>query len=233
MANIAIITARGGSKRIPRKNIKDFLGKPIIAYSIQTALASGLFDEVMVSTEDSEIAAVAEQYGATVPFLRSNQNADDYAGTADVLLEVLQQLNEMVKIYDHACCIYPTAPFINTDILHKGYSLLINKKFDTVFPVCAFSYPVLRSLVMDETGKTAMQWPENMNKRSQDLLPCYHDAGQFYWINISSFLTRQKLFTDNSGAIILNELQVQDIDNEMDWKIAELKYSLLTKVAND
>ncbi len=232
MANIAIITARGGSKRIPRKNIKDFLGKPIIAYSIQTALASGLFDEVMVSTDDSEIAAVAEEYGASVPFLRSLRNADDYSGTADVLLEVLQRLNEIGKTYHYACCIYPTAPFINTGTLQKGYSLLAEAKYDTVFPVCAFSYPVLRSLIMDEDGKVAMQWPENMNKRSQDLPPCYHDAGQFYWINVAAFLAKQQLFTDNTGAVILNELQVQDIDNETDWKIAELKYLLLTKVAN-
>jgi pseudaminic acid cytidylyltransferase len=233
MANIAIITARGGSKRIPRKNIRDFLGKPIIGYSIQAALASGLFDEVLVSTDDWEIATVAEQYGATVPFLRSHQNADDYAGTADVLLEVLQQLSEMGKIYTYACCIYPTAPFISKETLQKGYSLLTGRNYDTVLPVCAFSFPVLRSLIMDDTGKVDMQWPENMNTRSQDLSPFYHDAGQFYWINTSAFLAKQKLFTDNTGAVILNELEVQDIDSEIDWKVAELKYSFLTGSANE
>ncbi len=233
MANIAIITARGGSKRIPRKNIRNFLGRPIIAYSIQTALASRLFDEVMVSTDDREIADVAKQYGATVPFLRSYQTADDFAGTADVLLEVLQQLKETGKVYNHSCCIYPTAPFISVDVLQKGYSLLTAANYDTVLPVCAFNYPVLRSLVMDDTGKVVMQWPENMNKRSQDLPPCYHDAGQFYWINVPAFLAKQKLYTNNAGAIILSELQVQDIDNETDWKIAELKYSLLTNSANE
>ena len=229
MANIAIITARGGSKRIPRKNIKDFLGKPIIAYSIQTALASGLFDEVMVSTDDDEIAVVAKEYGATIPFFRSQQTSDDYSGTADVLLEVLQQLNGIGKTYNYACCIYPTAPLINTSTLQKGYSLLTEGKYDTVFPVCAFSSPVLRSLIMDETGKVTMQWPENINKRSQDLPGCYHDAGQFYWINVPAFLAKQKLYTDNSGAIILNELQVQDIDNETDWKMAELKFKLINQ----
>ena len=230
MANIAIITARGGSKRIPRKNIKDFLGKPIIAYSIQTALESGLFDEVIVSTNDREIAAVAVEYGALVPFMRSDKNSDDYSGTADVLIEVLQQLKDTGKGYDYACCIYPTAPFITGDTLQLGYSLLKERKYDTVFPVCAFSSPVLRSLVMDEAGKVAMQWPENMNKRSQDLPSCYHDAGQFYWFNVAAFLAKQKLYTDNAGAIILNELEVQDIDNEMDWKIAELKFKLINQI---
>jgi pseudaminic acid cytidylyltransferase len=233
MTNIAIITARGGSKRIPGKNIRDFLDKPIISYSIETAITSGLFDDVMVSTDSKEIAEVALKYGASVPFMRSSQNADDYAGTADVLKEVLLQLKENGKAYNHACCIYPTAPFINVDTLQKGYSLLTAGSYDTVFPVCAFSYPVLRSLIVDETGKVAMQWPENINKRSQDLPPFYHDAGQFYWIDISAFLEKQKLFTDNTGAVILSELQVQDIDNETDWKIAELKYSLLTNSVNE
>lgn len=233
MANIAIITARGGSKRIPRKNIKQFLGKPIIAYSIETALASGLFEQVLVSTDDNEIAQVAKAYGATVPFLRSSQTADDYSTTADVLLEVLQMLQDNGKNFTNACCIYPTAPFINAGSLLKAYSLLVEKNYDTVFPVCAFSYPVLRSLVMDDSGKVAMQWPENRNKRSQDLPTCYHDAGQFYWINVNAFLANQQLFTGNTGAIILDELQVQDIDNETDWKIAELKYSLVTKSINE
>ncbi|MES2431381.1 MAG: pseudaminic acid cytidylyltransferase [Bacteroidota bacterium] len=227
MASIAIITARGGSKRIPRKNIKDFLGKPILAYSIETALTSGLFDQVIVSTDDHEIAATALKYGATVPFIRSLENSNDFAGTADVLIEVLEQLKKNGKAYEYACCIYPTAPFINPAVLKDGHTLLIEKKYDTVFPVCAFSYPILRSLSIKEEGKVEMNWPENLNKRSQDLIPAYHDAGQFYWVNVDRFIEKQKLFTDNSGALILNELQVQDIDTEIDWKIAELKYTLL------
>ncbi len=226
MANLAIITARGGSKRIPRKNIKDFLGKPIIAYSIETALNSGLFDYVMVSTEDDEIAEVAKRYGAQVPFIRSKQTADDYTGTADVVLEVLNDLTKIGKQFDNACCIYPTAPFITKQSLKESYKLLIDQKFDSVFPVCSFSYPILRALKINDS-KTAMIWPENINKRSQDLEPAYHDAGQFYWINIESFIIEKKVFTENSGSIILDELQVQDIDNETDWKLAELKHSLL------
>jgi pseudaminic acid cytidylyltransferase len=232
--NIAIITARGGSKRIPGKNIRDFLGKPIIAYSIETALASGLFKDVMVSTDDDDIAAIAVEYGASVPFMRSQENSNDFAGTADVLIEVLEQKKEAGANYLNACCIYPTAPFINTRSLQKAYDLLMSNDYDTVFPVCNFSYPILRSLAMGQDGKVLMNWPENLNKRSQDLPLAYHDAGQFYWVHIPAFLNKRKLFTDNSGAVILNELEVQDIDNETDWAIAELKYSLVanTKAVN-
>lgn len=226
MANVAIITARGGSKRIPRKNIKDFLGRPIIAYSIETALNSGLFDYVMVSTEDDEIAEVAKRYGAQVPFIRSKQTADDYTGTADVVLEVLHDLTKTGKQFDNACCIYPTAPFITKQSLTAAYNLLQHHTFDSVFPVCPFSYPILRALKIKDS-KTSMMWPENTNKRSQDLEPAYHDAGQFYWMNVHLFLKEKKLFTNNTGSIILNELHVQDIDSEMDWKLAELKYQLL------
>ena len=226
MANVAIITARGGSKRIPRKNIKAFRGKPIIAYSIETALQSGLFDYVMVSTDDDEIATISKQYGAQVPFIRSKQTADDFSGTADVILEVVNDLKTNGKQFENACCIYPTAPFISKQTLNEAYDLMIVNKFDTVFPVCAFSYPIQRALEI-KNSKTSMIWSENLNKRSQDLQQTYHDAGQFYWININSFLKEKKLFTQNTGSIILNELHVQDIDNETDWKIAELKHSLL------
>ncbi len=226
--NVAIITARGGSKRIPRKNIKPFLGKPIIAYSIETTLQSGLFKDVIVSTDDREIAEIAIKYGASVPFMRSNENSNDYAGTADVLLEVIEQLKQNGRTYDNICCIYPTAPFISTNSLTKAYALLKEKDYATVFPVCAFSYPILRSLRIDSDNKVKMNWPENLNKRSQDLETLYHDAGQFYWVDTNLFLKSKMLFTDHSGVIILNELEVQDIDNELDWKLAELKYQLKT-----
>ncbi|MBA4240165.1 MAG: pseudaminic acid cytidylyltransferase [Sphingobacteriaceae bacterium] len=229
MANVAIITARGGSKRIPRKNIKDFLGKPIIVYSIETALNSGLFDYVMVSTDDDEIAEVAKHYGAEVPFMRSKQTADDFTGTAEVVVEVLNDLQKKGKQFDNACCIYPTAPFISKETLIKAYQLLIHEKFDSVFPVCQFSYPIQRALEINHS-KTTMVDPENMNKRSQDLKPRYHDAGQFYWLNIPTFLREKKMFTNNTGSIVLNELQVQDIDNETDWKLAEMKYELLQSI---
>jgi pseudaminic acid cytidylyltransferase len=230
MSNVAIIIARGGSKRIPRKNIKEFKGKPIIAYSIETALTSGLFDYVMVSTEDNEIADIAIKYGAEVPFIRSKKNADDFSGTADVILEVLNDLNKVNKQFENVCCIYPTAPFISVKTLSDAYEILIKNKFDTVFPICSFSYPIQRALKVN-SSKVEMIWPENLNKRSQDLKPCYHDAGQFYWMNVLVFSNEKKMFTSNSGSIVLNELQVQDIDNETDWKLAELKHTLLESLS--
>ena len=187
MANVAIITARGGSKRIPRKNIKEFLGKPIIAYSIETALSSGLFDYVMVSTDDDEIAEVSKKYGAEVPFMRSKHTSDDFTGTADVILEVVNDLQKTGMQFDTACCLYPTAPFISKQALTDSYQLMMDNKFDSVFPVCPFSYPIQRALEINYS-KTTMVWEENLNKRSQDLPARYHDAGQFYWLNVKAFL---------------------------------------------
>lgn len=227
MANVAIITARGGSKRIPRKNIRPFRGKPIIAYSIETAIQSGLFDMVMVSTDDEEIAEISVTNGAQVPFFRSKTTSDDYAGTADVLIEVINQLKESNLEYSHACCIYPTAPLLSKESLASAYELLRNNNYTSVFPVCAFGYPIFRGLQIKPNSSVEMIWPENQSKRSQDLPPAYHDAGQFYWLQVKPFMEERKLFTANSGAIILEELQVQDIDNETDWKIAEIKHSIL------
>lgn len=225
MKNIAIIPARGGSKRIPRKNIKEFLGKPIIAYSIEAALNSGLFKEVMVSTDDEEIAEIATKYGAIVPFLRTEENSNDFATTADVLFEVMANYSEE---YDNGCCIYPTAPLVTIEKLKDCYTNLIRQDYDTVFPVVKYSYPIQRSLC-DNNGKIEMVWPHNLEKRSQDLEDRYHDAGQFYWFNIAKFFKSKKLYSDNSGYIIMDELFVQDIDNETDWKLAELKYNLTRK----
>ncbi|RAI91666.1 pseudaminic acid cytidylyltransferase [Algoriphagus yeomjeoni] len=227
MGNLCIIPARGGSKRIPRKNIKDFLGKPIIAYSIEAALNSGIFDEVMVSTDDEEIAQVAKKYGANVPFLRSKENADDFATTSQVLLEVIGQYEIIGKIYQYACCIYPTAPLIKKAKLIEGFKKLKDHHLSTVFPVVAFSYPIWRGLKKSSSQGFAMLWPENLNKRSQDLEEVYHDAGQWYWIDVEKFLTNHKLFDDNSSCIVLEATEVQDIDNMTDWKLAELKYELL------
>lgn len=229
MSSVAIITARGGSKRIPRKNIKSFNGKPIIAYPIETALQSGLFDMVMVSTDDDEIAGIARQCGAAVPFYRSAATSDDYAGTGAVLVEVLDQLKGIGQTFEYACCMYPTAPFISVRSLKDSFGLLQEKKYDSVFPVCAFSFPILRSLKMNADGKVEMNFPENLAKRSQDLPPAYHDAGQFYWINVKVFEQDTKIYTANSGAIVLSELEVQDIDNETDWALAEMKYELIKK----
>ena len=224
--NLAIITARGGSKRIPKKNIKKFLGKPIIAYSIEAAIGSGLFDEVMVSTDCEEIAAIAREYGAVVPFMRSSAASDDYATTADVLLEVLGDYSERGTKFDLLCCIYPTAPFVMPDKLLAAYKMLQEQNADAAIPVVPFSYPPLRGLVIEDTY-VKMKWPENLNVRSQDLGSMYHDSGQFYFVRVDAFLKEKTLTCKKTIAMILSELEVQDIDNETDWKLAELKYKLL------
>ncbi|WP_299759621.1 pseudaminic acid cytidylyltransferase [uncultured Pontibacter sp.] len=229
MRNIAIIPARGGSKRIPRKNIKGFLGKPVIAYSVEAALASGLFGEVMVSTDDEEIAQVAREHGASVPFMRSPKASDDYATTAQVLAEVLERYESAGREFDHACCIYPTAPFVTADILGVAYAKLTKGGFDSVFPVLRYSYPIWRSLKVED-GKAVMNWPEHLNSRSQDLTAAFHDAGQFYWFQAGKFLESGKIFTANSGVVELSELEAQDIDTETDWQLAELKYRLLHNI---
>ncbi len=226
MGNLAIIPARGGSKRIPRKNIKSFLGKPIIAYSIQAAIDSKLFDEVMVSTDDKEIADVAMQYGAKVPFFRSKENANDFAVLADVIKEVVENYSQKEKEFSNICCILPTAPFVSPHKINIAYSKLINHDLNSVFPILEFSFPIQRSLKL-ENDKIAMVWPENLNTRSQDLEPRYHDAGQFYWLKTTSFLQEQKILTANSSVIIISALEAQDIDTETDWKLAEIKYKLM------
>jgi len=224
--NLCIIPARGGSKRIPRKNIKDFQGKPIIAYSIEAAINSGIFEEVMVSTEDIEIAKIAENFGAKVPFLRSNHTANDYATTVEVLLEVIENYAEKNQEFDNICCIYPTAPFTTGTKLIEGYEKLSVEKLDAVFPILTFSYPIQRALKIKE-GKVSLFNSEYENSRSQDMEEAFHDAGQFYFFNTKKFLENKTVFTSNTGGIILNELEVQDIDTETDWKIAEIKYELL------
>ncbi|MGB0879289.1 MAG: pseudaminic acid cytidylyltransferase [Polaribacter sp.] len=233
MKSIAIIPARGGSKRIPRKNIKSFLGKPIIAYSIEIALQSNLFDEVMVSTDDDEIAEVAKKYGANIPFLRSKKNADDFATTFDVINEVLVKYQSLGINFEYACCIYPTAPFVSDALLKKAYNLLKNHDYDCVFPAMSFSFPIQRAMrITDSKSKIEMISPENLNKRSQDLEACYHDVGQFYFFNVNKILVKKKLWTDNTGSIIISELEGQDIDSLTDWKLAELKYTLLNEKKN-
>ena len=223
--NIAIITARGGSKRIPRKNIKNFLGKPIISYSISAALNSRIFDEVMVSTDDDEIADIAIKYGARVPFFRSSANSDDFSTTADVLSEVLAQYHAQNQFFKFCCCIYPTAPFVNVKKLKDGLRLLEETGADSVFPVTIFGYPIQRALKM-AGNRLQMIDSQYLNSRSQDLSPAYHDAGQFYWFDISRFQVTGRLFSDYSVPIIVPELEVQDIDTAQDWKLAELKYKL-------
>lgn len=226
--NIAIITARGGSKRIPRKNIKDFYGKPIISYSITAALDSGIFDEVMVSTDDKEIADIARRCGANVPFLRSEKASTDTASTKDVLLEVLGEYEKRGKTFDRMCCIYPTAPFVTGDKIVNAMKLLMDKEVQQVVPVVAYSYPPQRSQKIDDKGLLEYRFPEHVLTRSQDLEPWYHDAGQFYCYDVKKYIACEGMCTENMPFIV-SELEVQDIDNETDWKLAEMKYEIMLK----
>ncbi len=232
MGSIAIIPARGGSKRIPRKNIRPFLGKPIIAYVIEAALASGLFEEVMVSTDDAEIAAVTEQYGASVPFFRSVKNADDYASTIDVLLEVLDSYAAGNRRFSHVCCLYPTAPFVTVDLLKRAFQALTDKQADIMYPLQRFDFPIQRAFFLRDG---LIQWadPDNYPKRSQDLEPAYHDAGQFYWFDAQALMTHRNLQQLRAGGIEIDQMQAHDIDTETDWQVAEFKYRLLHQHTGD
>jgi len=226
MRAIAIIPARGGSKRIPGKNIRPFLGKAIIGYSIETALRSGFFSEVMVSTDSDEIADISRSFGAHVPFLRSPATSGDHAIIAEVLSEVLGEYSRRGEEFEFACCLLPTCPLLGAGDLGTAYEKLRAGGFDCVFPICRFSYPIWRSLKRDG-DKVLMNWPENYSKRSQDLPVAFHDCGQFYWFRVDRFRASSRLFTENTGSIELPDSQVQDIDSEEDWRICELKYQFL------
>ncbi|MFY0603982.1 MAG: pseudaminic acid cytidylyltransferase [Flavobacteriaceae bacterium] len=232
MTRLAIIPARGGSKRIPKKNIKPFLGKPIIAYSIEAALQSNLFDEVMVSTDNTEIAEIAKKYGAKVPFLRSHKNANDFATLADVIQEVLLEYKKKKQFFDQVCCILSTAALITKEKLGEAHQKMIDNDFDSVFPIVEFSFPIQRSLKIIE-NRVEITIKEHINTRSQDLESRYHDAGQFYWINTISFLDQKKILMSKTGGLIISELQAQDIDSDTDWKLAELKYKLYLDEKNN
>jgi len=227
MPNLLIIPARGGSKRIPKKNIKNFLGKPIIAYSIEAAIKSELFDEIMVSTDDENIAEVAIKHGAKVPFMRSKKNADDYATTFEVIEEVLLQYKSMNKTFDFTCCLYACAPFVTAHKLTDAFRLLQKENFDSVLPITSFGFPIQRAFKIDKINKTSFFNPEFSLTRSQDLELSYHDTGQFYWMNTLKCLEKNAIITDNTGSIVISEIEAQDIDTELDWKLAELKYELL------
>ena len=226
MKKVAIITARGGSKRIPRKNIKEFCGKPILAYSIEAAKKSGLFDVVMLSTDDEEIAEIGKKYGAEVPFFRSERTSNDYATTTDVLLEVLEEFEKRGQHFDVACCIYPTAPFLTAEKLRTATEKLMESEADTLIPVVAFSYPPQRAMVL-ENGKLEFKYPQYMSSRSQDLEKHYHDVGQFYVFRTESFKRNKNLLLGDILPFEVPEMEVQDIDTPMDWEIAEMKYRIL------
>jgi len=228
MSNLSIIPARSGSKRIPKKNIKLFLGKPIIAYSIEAAIQSNLFTEVMVSTDCQETAEIALRYGAKVPFLRSKENANDFATTYDVIKEVIDEYKKDRVHFENICCIYACAPFVTANKLKQAYQELRNKKFDSVFPIIEYSFPIQRAVKI-HNEKIELFNIDYLNTRSQDLEKSYHDAGQFYWMKSEKILKKGRIITDNCSSIVITELEGQDIDNEIDWKLAELKFKLIKK----
>jgi|InofroStandDraft_1065614.scaffolds.fasta_scaffold04961_7 pseudaminic acid cytidylyltransferase len=226
MPSIAIITARGGSKRIPKKNIKDFCGKPIIVYSIDAAIKSGTFDEIMVSTDSEEIADIAKQYGAKVPFMRSEKTSNDFATTADVIAEVLERYKTGGQNYDYFACIYPTAPFVTASKLADAMSSLKEKGADALVSVVRYSFPPQRGFVI-KNEYIKYQHPQYERTRSQDLEPIYHDCGQFYICSCEKFLDMHTLILPRTIPYIVNEEEVQDIDTDSDWNIAEAKYTVL------
>jgi pseudaminic acid cytidylyltransferase len=226
--SIAIIPARGGSKRIPRKNIKDFYGKPLIAYSIQTAKKSGLFDKIIVTTDDKEIAHVAKKYGAEVPFIRPTNLSDDFTGTTDVINHAIQWLKEDDEEYDYVCTIYATAPLLQSKYLKEGFEKLQNSDAINAFSATTMPFPIQRTFKIDNNGRCEMFTPEYYTTRSQDLEVAYQDAGQFYWTKIDK-KSDEIMFGKDSIPIILPRHLVQDIDTLEDWQRAEIMY----KVIND
>lgn len=228
---VAIITARGGSKRIPGKNTKLFLGKPILAYSVEAALAAGIFREIMVSTDEEEIARIAREAGANVPFLRSKEAANDFATTDDVLMEVLKTYEERGETFDYMACIYPTAPFVTGEKLREAMRLLIERDGTGVMPVVRYSFPPQRGMAVRD-GKLVYCYPENAAKRSQDLEPVYHDSGQFYCYHVARYLACKGDLPNGYLPIVVDETQVQDIDNPSDWELAEIKYKRMLENEN-
>lgn len=228
MSAIAIITARGGSKRIPGKNKKDFLGKPILAYSVGAAFASELFEEVMVSTDDEEIAQIARSAGANVPFMRSSDTANDFATTDDVLMEVLTEYERRGRTFDYMACIYPTAPFVTAGKLREAFRILVQEEASGVMPVVSFSFPPQRGMAV-RGGRLEYCYPENAAKRSQDLETMYHDCGQFYFYHTERYMACRGDLPDGYVPIIVPETEVQDIDNLTDWKLAEMKYQMMVE----
>lgn len=223
---VAIIPARGGSKRIPRKNIKLFHGQPLIAYSIQTALHSKLFKKVLVSTDDEEIAKIAKEYGADVPFLRPKELSDDFTGTGAVISHALTYLKSVGEHYDFVCTIYATAPFLQEKYLVEGFEKLKNSNARSAFSCTSMPFPIQRTFKITQNERCQMFWPENFSKRSQDLEEAYQDAGQFYWTNVH-IKSNDIIFGQNSIPIVLPRYLVQDIDTLEDWKRAEILYEVL------
>ncbi len=230
--NIAIIPARGGSKRIPRKNIKEFCGKPMIAWSIEAAQASGLFEHIIISTDDIEIAVIAKQCGAEVPFMRPLELSDDYVGTGAVIKHAAEWAMNNIGEIDFICTIYATAPFITHSDLINGFALLLKSNAQIAFTVTSFPFPIQRAIKITNEGRVAMFQPEHFLTRSQDLEPAYHDAGQFYWARTDAVLNEVSAFSNAAFPIILPRHQVQDIDTIEDWRRAELMFKALQSSAH-
>lgn len=224
---LAVIPARGGSKRIPRKNIKSFCGKPMIAWSIEAALQSSCFDHVVVSTDDAEIAEVARQYGAQVPFIRPAELSDDNTATIPVIRHAIEWFNELGQFPDQVCCIYATAPFVRSVDIQRGLDILTVAEGDYAFSVSKYSFPIQRALRISDQGRVEMFNPEYLNTRSQDLEEAFHDAGQFYWGRSTAWQKNIAIFGATSSPVLLPRYRVQDIDTEDDWLEAELKFVLL------
>lgn len=225
--NVAVIPARGGSKRIPRKNIKEFCGKPMIAWSIEAALESSCFDQVIVSTEDAEIARVAEAWGAQVPFRRPEELADDYVGTKEVMQSAVQWLYESGNTPKYACCIYATAPFLNAQDIRRGLESIITENAHFALAVATFPYPIQRAVRVTSSNRLEMFFSEHICTRSQDLENAYHDAAQFCWGKSEAWLGDEPVFSNNSVPVILPRYRVQDIDTSEDWENAEYLFRVL------
>lgn len=226
MRKLAVIPARGGSKRIPDKNIRLFKGKPIIQYSIEVALKCKLFDEVIVSTEDKRIAEIAQQLGATVPFYRSEEAAGDKSTLAEVMIDVMDSYKNIGKEFDYYCCIFATAPFITSERLTEAFHKMIDGSYDSVLPLIRYPVPIQQAFKLDpnNNNRVEMFFDDQYGIMTQDFVPSYYDAGQFYWMRPESVKEKKRISCDNTGAIILSELEAHDIDTEDDWKIAEQKY---------
>lgn len=228
--NLCVIPARGGSKRIPRKNIKLFGGLPMIAWSIRAALSSECFDQIIVSTDDEEIAGVASKYGAVVPFFRPDELADDYTGTIPVVAHAIKWFTDRNEFFSKVCCVYPTAPFMSSDDIRAGLALLEGTDADYVFPVGRFPSPIQRAVRINSAGRAEMFFPDRFDSRSQDLEEAYHDAGQFYWGKVGAWLSGAPIFNRNSVPLILPRLRAQDIDTPEDWSIAEIMFQYATNM---
>ena len=229
-SKIAIIPARGGSKRIPRKNIKDFFGKPVIAYAIENALNANIFDEIMVSTDDPQIAEIASSFGAKIPFLRSKENASDIASTTDVLLEVLEYYGNNCQHFEWGCCIYPVTPLLTPNLFKEAFNQIIVQECSSIFTVQEFSHPIHRAMRIDQDGKMQMINKDQVFVRTQDIPTSYHDAGQFYWFEVEKFKKEKSIIGTDTSGFIVDEFQAQDVDTLADWTMMEVKYQHIKSI---